>query len=261
VEVRTESGWLVILDAGTGIRELGRKLIEGANGAPIEGDIFLTHAHWDHIQGIPFFAPIFGRGNHFTIWGSESLERSFDKVLRDQMSPVVFPVTFEELDATIDFRGLPEGTPTAGTGYEVTAFGVQHPGGALGYRFSAPGGNGGALVYVSDNELAPHPRYGSPSDWRDQLVTFVQGAAVLIHDTTYTTSEYENHKGWGHSTYAEAVELAIDASVGTLALFHHEPRRSDEQLEQCLAECQQLVKDRGAKLSVVLAAEGLTLSL
>lgn len=261
VELRTESGWLVILDAGTGIRELGRKLMEGANGTAIRGDIFLTHAHWDHIQGIPFFAPIFGRGNHFTIWGSESLERSFDKVLRDQMSPVVFPVTFEELDATIDFRGLPEGTPTAGTGYEVTAFGVQHPGGALGYRFSAPGGNGGALVYVSDNELASHPRYGSAADWRDRMVTFVRGAAVLIHDTTYTTAEYENHKGWGHSTYAEAVELAIEASVGTLVLFHHEPRRSDDQLEQCLAECQQMVKDRGAKLSVVLAAEGLTLTL
>ena len=261
IELRTESGWLVILDAGTGIRELGRKLMEGSNGTPIRGDIFLTHAHWDHIQGIPFFAPIFGRGNHFTIWGSESLERSFDKVLRDQMSPVVFPVTFEELDATIDFRGLPEGTRTAGTGYEVTAFGVQHPGGALGYRFCAPGGNGGALVYVSDNELAPHPRYGSSADWRDQMVTFVRGAAVLIHDTTYTTAEYENHKGWGHSTYAEAVELAIEASVGTLVLFHHEPRRSDEQLEQCLAECQQMVKDRGAKLSVVLAAEGLTLTL
>jgi phosphoribosyl 1,2-cyclic phosphodiesterase len=177
------------------------------------------------------------------------------------MSPVVFPVTFEELDATIDFRGLPEGTPTVGSGYEVTAFGVQHPGGALGYRFSAPGGNGGALVYVSDNELAPHPRYDSSADWRNRMASFVHGAAVLIHDTTYTTAEYEYHKGWGHSTYAEAVELAIEASVGTLVLFHHEPRRSDDQLERCLAECQQMVKDRGASLSVVLAAEGLTLTL
>lgn len=261
IELRTEAGWLVILDAGTGIRELGRNLVEGSQGRAIRGDIFLTHAHWDHIQGIPFFAPLFGHGNEFTIWGSESLERSFDKVVRDQMSPVVFPVTFEELDATIDFRGLPEGTLTAGTGYEVLAFGVHHPGGALGYRFSASAGNGGALVYVSDNELAPHPRYGSSADWRDRLTTFVRGAAILIHDTTYTTAEYEHHKGWGHSTYADAVELAIEASVGTLVLFHHEPRRSDDQLEQCLAECQQMVKDRGASLAVVLAAEGLTLTL
>lgn len=261
VELRTASGWLVILDAGTGIRELGRDLLGRSNGAPIKGDIFLTHAHWDHIQGIPFFAPIFGQGNHFTIWGSESLERSFDKVLRDQMSPVVFPVTFEELDATIDFRGLPEGTPTEGTGYEVTAFAVQHPGGALGYRFTEPGRRDGGLVYVSDNELATHPRYGSAPDWRSQMVTWAQGAQVLIHDTTYTTEEYDHHRGWGHSTYADAVGLALDAGVGTLVLYHHEPRRTDEALDRCVAECQALVKDRGGSLQVVAAAEGLTLTL
>lgn len=260
-ELRTDDGWLVILDAGTGIRELGRDLLSRSNGAQVQGDIFLTHAHWDHIQGIPFFAPIFGRGNHFTIWGSQSLERSVDQVVRDQMSPVVFPVTFEELDASIDFRDLAVGTRTAGTGYEVTAFAVQHPGGALGYRFARPGGSGGALVYVSDNELASHPRYGSPPDWRDRMVAFVRGAQVLIHDSTYTTEEYDHHRGWGHSTFRDAVELALEAGVATLVLFHHEPRRTDDQLDRCLAECQALVQDRGGALQVVAAAEGLTLTL
>jgi phosphoribosyl 1,2-cyclic phosphodiesterase len=260
-EVRTDDGWLIILDAGTGIRELGRTLIERANGASIQGDIFLTHAHWDHIQGIPFFAPIFGRGNHFTIWGSETLEKSVDQIVRDQMSPVVFPVTFQELDATIDFRTLSAGTRCDGTGYEVTAFTVQHPGGALGYRFIEPGGRGGALVYVSDNELGAHERYGSPADWRRQLVEFVRGAALLIHDTTYTTEEYDHHRGWGHSTFRDAVELALEAGVAKLVLFHHEPRRTDDQLDGCLAECRALVKARGGALQVVAAAEGLTLTL
>jgi phosphoribosyl 1,2-cyclic phosphodiesterase len=260
-EVRTDDGWLIILDAGTGIRELGRDLLQRSNGAPIMGDIFLTHAHWDHIQGIPFFAPIFGRGNHFTIWGSQSLERSVDKVVRDQMSPVVFPVTFEELDASIDFRDLAEGTRTEGTGYEVTSFAVQHPGGALGYRFSEPGGNGGALVYVSDNELASHDRYGSAPDWRERMVGFVRGATVLIHDSTYTTEEFDHHRGWGHSTFQDCVELALEAGVGTLVLFHHEPRRTDDQLDACLAECRAMVKARGGALQVVAAAEGLTLTL
>jgi phosphoribosyl 1,2-cyclic phosphodiesterase len=260
-EVRTDDGWLIILDAGTGLRELGLDLLQRANGAPIQGDIFLTHAHWDHIQGIPFFAPIFGQGNHFTIWGSRSLEKSVDRIVRDQMSPVVFPVTFEELDATIDFKDLAEGTKSEGRGYEVTAFAVQHPGGALGYRFSEPGGRGGALVYVSDNELGEHPRYGSPPDWRDRMAGFVRGAKVLIHDTTYTTEEYDHHRGWGHSTYRDTVELALDAGVGTLVLFHHEPRRTDEQLDGCLAECRAFVKSRGASLQVVAAAEGLTLSV
>jgi len=261
VELRTEAGWLIILDAGTGIRELGRTLLERSNGAPIRGDIFLTHAHWDHIQGIPFFAPIFGKGNHFTIWGSESLEQSVGKVVRDQMSPVVFPVTFEQLESTIDFRDLAVGTRCEGTGYEVKAFAVQHPGGALGYRFSQPGGNGGALVYVSDNELAPHERYGSPEDWRERMVDFVRGAAVLIHDTTYTTEEYDHHRGWGHSTFADAVELALAADVKTLVLFHHEPRRTDDDLEKCLANCKAMVKDRGGALQVMAAAEGLALTL
>ncbi len=261
VELRTESGWLIILDAGTGIRELGRTLLERSNGAPIRGDIFLTHAHWDHIQGIPFFAPIFGKGNHFTIWGSQSLEKSVGKVVRDQMSPVVFPVTFEQLESTIDFRDLAEGTRSEGTGYEVTAFAVQHPGGALGYRFTQPGGNGGALVYVSDNELAPHPSYGSAPDWRQRMVEFVRGASVLIHDTTYTTEEYDHHRGWGHSTFAEAVALALEAEVKTLVLFHHEPRRTDDQLEACLAQCRAMVKDRGGTVQVMAAAEGLALTL
>ncbi len=98
----------MILDAGTGIRELGRSLLARANGAPIAETFFLTHAHWDHIQGIPFFAPLFRKGNHFTIWGSKSLQTSIDRVVRDQMSPVVFPVSFEELQARIDFRVLGE---------------------------------------------------------------------------------------------------------------------------------------------------------
>ena len=261
VEVRTADGWLVILDAGTGIRELGRALIERANGAPIQGDIFLTHAHWDHIQGIPFFAPIFQRGNHFTIWGSASLETSIDRVVRDQMSPVVFPVAFEELDATIDFRSLAEGERSKGTGYEVTAMEVRHPGGALAYRFEEPRAKAGALVYVSDNALGHSDKYSTPDGWRERFVEFVRGAAVLVHDTTYTTEEYDHHRGWGHSTYGDGVDLALQAGVGTLVLFHHEPRRSDDELDRRTDECRALVKDRGGSLEVVAAAEGLSLTL
>ncbi len=261
VEVRTSDGWLVVLDAGTGIRELGRALIERANGAPILGDIFLTHAHWDHIQGIPFFAPIFQRGNHFTIWGSKSLSSSIDSVVRDQMSPVVFPVTFEELDATIDFRHLAEGEKCAGKGYEVTAMEVRHPGGALGYRFTETGSKGRSLVYISDNELGDAERYGPPNGWRQRLVDFTRGAAVLVHDATYTTEEYDHHRGWGHSTFHDAVDFAIEAGVGTLVLFHHEPRRTDDELDRRTEVCRELVKARGGTLQVVAAAEGLTLNV
>jgi phosphoribosyl 1,2-cyclic phosphodiesterase len=258
VELRTAEGWLVILDAGTGIRDLGRALMERANGDGVDGDIFLTHAHWDHIQGIPFFAPLFHRGNHFTIWGSRSLQTSIDRVVRDQMSPVVFPVTFEELQARIDFQELAE-ERRAGCGYEVAAMAVRHPGGALGYRFTESNGTGGGLVYVSDNELNAVARYDTPQEWRSRFVEFVRGAAVLVHDTMYRADEYRNFVGWGHSTYEDAVELALEASVDRLVLFHHHPERTDDEVDRCVAACRELVKARGARLDVFAAAEGMTL--
>ena len=261
VEVRTSDGWLIILDAGTGLRELGRSLIQRANGAPIEGDIFVTHAHWDHIQGIPFFGPIFQRGNHFTIWGSRAMETSIDRVVRDQMSPVVFPVTFEQLDALVDFRELAENDDMAGTGYHVRAMQVRHPGGALGYRFTERNNNGTALVYISDNELSPKAKYDSPPGWRKSLVEFVRGAQVLVHDTMYTIEEYDHHRGWGHSTYHDAVELALEAGVETLLLFHHKPERTDEEVDRRADECRALAASRGSALQVVAAAEGLSLTV
>jgi phosphoribosyl 1,2-cyclic phosphodiesterase len=259
VEVRTADDWLIILDAGTGIRELGRSLIERANGGSVRGDIFLTHAHWDHIQGLPFFAPIFGRGNHFTILGAQSLETSIDRVVRDQMSPVVFPVTFEELDATIDFHELAVGS-RYGTGYQVSAFQVRHPGGCLGYRFRENADDPG-LVYISDNELGPGGRYDVPEDWRARFIEWMHGADVLVHDASYTTEEYEHHRGWGHSTYREAVDVALAAQVGTLVLFHHKPERIDAELDQRLEECRTLVKDLGSPMKVIAAAEGMQIEV
>jgi phosphoribosyl 1,2-cyclic phosphodiesterase len=260
VEVRTEEGWLVILDAGTGIRDLGRSLLDRADGKPVEGDIFLTHAHWDHIQGIPFFAPLFRKGNHFTIWGSKSLQTSIDRVVRDQMSPVVFPVTFEELQARIDFQELAE-EQRAGRGYEVVAFQVRHPGGALGYRFTEGNADVGGLVYVSDNELSPNAKYDDQPGWRERLVSFARGAKVLVHDTMFTAQEYDAFVGWGHSTHEDAVELALQAGVQQLVLFHHRPERTDDEVDRCVANCRAMVASRGARLDVVAAAEGMSLTV
>jgi phosphoribosyl 1,2-cyclic phosphodiesterase len=258
VELRTSEGWLVILDAGTGIRELGRSLISRANGAPIAGDIFLTHAHWDHIQGIPFFGPIFQQGNHFTIWGAKALQTSIGRVVRDQMSPVVFPVAFEELDATIDFSEIAEEC-RQGNGYEVRAYQVRHPGGALGYRFSEQHDGNRALVYISDNELGPGAKYDARADWRDGLIEFVRDARVMVHDTMYTAEEYDHFRGWGHSTYDEAVELALEGGVKQLVLYHHKPERSDDEVDRRVDECRAYVARCGGKLEILAAAEGMTL--
>jgi phosphoribosyl 1,2-cyclic phosphodiesterase len=276
IEVRTRSGQLIILDAGTGIRDLGRALTAAPAAAEHRGivaDIYLTHAHWDHIQGIPFFAPLFHAGNRFTICGPVgdtgvpgSIGATIDRVLRDQMSDVVFPVRFDELLAEVGFCDMSTGS-RSGIGYSAAAFPVRHPGGALAYRFSGSGGGSTSFVYISDNELGAggNARRASPAtlgdDWRERLVAFVRGARMLVHDASYTDEEYEQHRGWGHSTFHDAVDLALEADVQELVLFHHKPERTDEELDRCTADCRAFVERRGGSLTITAAAEGMTLTV
>lgn len=258
LEARTGGGALLIFDAGTGIRALGRALVAKADGSPIHGEIFLSHAHWDHIQGLPFFQPIFGAGNRFTIWSMAALAPDVDRAVREQMSPTVFPVPFDAVDAHIDFRAMD--AMHEGAGYTMRALPVRHPGGALAYRLSERN-NSRALVYISDNELGAAIGYDSAPGWRDALVEFTRGAAVLVHDAMYTTAEYAGHHGWGHSTDRDALELALDAEVERLLLFHHSPERTDAEIDARVAECRRLASARGARLEILAAAEGLELSL
>ena len=150
-----------------------------------------------------------------------------------------------------------------GDGYNVTAFAVHHPGGALGYRFSSGKQGDASFVYISDNELGAVETYPPRDEWWRQLVDFIRGAKVLVHDTMYTPDEYPKHRGWGHSTYEDAVELALAAGVEELVLFHHRPERSDEEVDHCIAASRALVESRGGSgvLKVTAAAEGMTLSI
>jgi phosphoribosyl 1,2-cyclic phosphodiesterase len=261
IELRTATDALVILDAGTGIRELGKSLLASAgNGGTVSGEIYLTHAHWDHIQGLPFFAPIFQQGNNFSILSSSPPGSSIERVVRDQMAPAVFPVAFDQLTAKVEFCELGGGS-RSGDGYQVRWFPVRHPGGALGYRFTGVGGKAQSVVYISDNELGDGGDYGTRPGWREGLVEFVRGAHVLVHDATYTAEEYIRHRGWGHSTYDDAVALALDAGVDELVLFHHKPERSDEEIDRCVATSRARVEGLGGRLNVVAASEGMSLTV
>lgn len=255
VELRTDDDELVILDAGTGIRELGRSLVAGANGTPIRGDIFFTHAHWDHIQGLPFFTPAFQRGNKFTLWGNPILQENIGVIVRQQMSPVVFPVAFDDLSARIEVRELTTHRH-ATSGYSVEAARVRHPGGALGFRVSATNDPHASVVFIPDNELDVFGDQADDASPPEQLVAFARGAKVLIHDAMYTGTEYMDHRGWGHSSYRDAVEFAIAAEVETLVLFHHEPDRSDAELDAQLALSETMVRERGGTVKIVAAQEG-----
>jgi phosphoribosyl 1,2-cyclic phosphodiesterase len=260
LEVRTDDDELVILDAGTGIRELGRSLVGAADGAPIRGDLFFSHAHWDHIQGLPFFTPAFQAGNHFRLWGSPVMESSLEVVLRQQMSPVVFPVAFDQLSARMEFAQVAQ-HQHAGASYEVRTINVRHPGGALGFRLSPAGAAGRSMVFIPDNELDRDGDRAEDASTRDALVEFARGASVLIHDAMYTGAEYMDHRGWGHSSYRDAIDFAIAAEVSTLVLFHHEPDRSDAALDEMLALCHQMVEERQGHVRVLAAAEGASMDV
>ena len=260
VEVRGDDGHLVILDAGTGIRELGLSLVQGANGDRISGAVFFSPAHWDHIQGLPFFTPAFQSGNHFRLFGAPTLLRSLEVVLRQQMSPVVFPVAFDDLHARIEFREL-TGHRLSENSIEVRAISVRHPGGALGFRLSPTGTSNRCVVFIPDNELDQFGDDAPGAPTRDELIRFARGARVLIHDAMYTGAEYMDHRGWGHSSYRDAVDFAIAAEVQTLVLFHHDPERSDIALEAQLTLVREMVSERNGTVEVVAAAEGMEIEV
>jgi phosphoribosyl 1,2-cyclic phosphodiesterase len=260
VEVRGDDGHLVILDAGTGIRELGRALVNDADGRRITGDVFFSHAHWDHIQGLPFFTPAFQSGNHFRLYGAPGMAQSLEVVLRQQMSPVVFPIGFDDLHARMEFREL-SGHRLSENGIEVSAINVRHPGGALGFRLSVPGAPQRSAVFIPDNEMDAFGDQAPDAPTREELVRFARGARVLIHDAMYTGAEYMDHRGWGHSSYRDAIDFAIAAEVQTLVLFHHEPERSDAALVAQLALCREMVNERNGTVEVLAAAEGMEIDV
>src|SRR5437773_988352 len=251
-------GQLVILDAGTGIRALGRELVERQNGA-VQAEILLSHAHWDHIQGLPHFKPFFAPGNAVRIWGSRQGTTSLEAILRQQMDPAVFPVPLDALSAKLTVQQVEPGEFAVGT-FRVQAMRLRHPGTTLGYRLT-PAAGGPSMAYVTDNELGPGGHYETAASWRKDFVAFLGGVELLIHDAMYTPEELEEHRGWGHSTFEEAVALAGDAGVKRLVLFHHEPEHGDEAIDALVAAARRRARAKGLPAEVAAAQAGMTLPL
>ena len=258
VAVETALGDLVILDGGTGIRALGVELVERQNGA-VSAEILLSHAHWDHIQGLPHFKPFFAPGNRVRIWGSRQGTTSLEAILRQQMDPAVFPVPLDALSAALTVQQVEPGDFAIGA-FRVGAMRLRHPGTTLGYRLT-PIAGGPSMAYVTDNELGSGGHYDVPGSWRRDFVKFLNGVDLLIHDAMYTPDELEEHRGWGHSTYEEVVTLAQDAGVKKLVLFHHEPEHDDKAMDALLAAARKVAKQRTEALEVIAAQEGVKVTL
>lgn len=251
-------GQLVILDAGTGIRGLGAQLVERQNGA-VRAEILLSHTHWDHIQGLPHFKPFFAAGNEVRIRASQQGAATLETILRLQMHPAVFPVPLDALAAQLTVEQVTTGEFEVGP-FVVRAMRLRHPGTTLGFRLT-PRSGGASLAYVTDNELGPGGDYDLPSTWRRDLVAFLGEVDVLIHDAMYTPAQLELHRGWGHSTYEEALALAADAGAKRLVLFHHEPEHGDDAMDRVTAAARRLADRLGTATEVAAAQEGLHLNL
>jgi len=253
--VEGPDGHLVILDAGTGIRKLGRALAERRDGS-VRAEILLSHTHWDHIQGLPFFAPFFSAGNRITIRGAPQGGVPLEDILRQQMHPIVFPVPLDAVAADLAVEHVTEGRFAIGE-FSVVAFRVRHPGTALAYRLHHQN-EGMTIVYVTDNELGKGGDYGEDPKWRDRFLEFVAGAQILVHDAMYTPEQIVQFAGWGHSSFSEAVAVARDAGVEQLALFHHHPEHGDVVLDEIVARAR---AEAGDAIEVFAAREGMTLTL
>jgi phosphoribosyl 1,2-cyclic phosphodiesterase len=249
---------LVILDAGSGIRPLGRELSRVANG-PMNLDILLSHTHWDHIQGLPFFQPLNTRGNSVRIYGAAQAGVPLEEILDRQMDPVVFPVPLKALAADLRITEVVTGSFEI-DGFLVEAFRLRHPGTTLGYKL-VPVSGGRTIAYLTDNELGPGGSYDVAPNWRGQLVRFLGGVDTLIHDGMYSEAMIESRSGWGHSTPEQAISLAREAGCRRLVLFHHEPEHDDAAIDALLVEARSNAAVHAPGLAVDAAMEGMALTL
>jgi phosphoribosyl 1,2-cyclic phosphodiesterase len=269
VEIRAD-GRIIILDAGTGIRLLGRQLVAEFETQPLDLTLLLTHTHWDHIQGLPFFEPVYRPQNHLHILGYEGARHGLEIVLAGQMESPYFPIGLGEVPANVRIEELKEMNFKVGTVRVQAAF-ANHPGLCVGYRLFT---SDGSIAFFPDTESFPEgptpPRAAGASaapalafahSENRKLIEFLRATDVLIMDTQYDAEEYKGHTGWGHGCLDDVVALALEAEVRTLFLFHHDPDHDDAKVSQMLAHAREIVAARKGKLHVEAAREGVTVEL
>ena len=249
LEVRCGSK-IIILDAGTGLRKLGMALLDEFKNKPLQLTLLLSHTHWDHIQGLPFFAPLYESNCRLHILGCEGARKSLVAAVTGQMESTYFPVAFSKLPSNITIEELKDFNLAVGS-VRIRAHRANHPGVTVGYRLATPGGT---LAFFPDTE----PRKGG--DDRD-MIDFISGVDVLILDSQYDRDEYETHIGWGHGCLDDSVALALKAGVKKLVLFHHDPEHDDKKIDAFVAYARRLVAQAKGKLKIEAAREGMTLRL
>ena len=251
VTLEFAKGPFLIFDAGTGIKALSDALMAGGRKR-IEAKLFISHPHWDHINALPFFAPLYQPGNDIEILGPAHGHISMRELIYAQMDDVYFPITAREFGAHIHYRDVHEETIEIDE-IEIQTMLLSHPGACLGYKVIY---KGRTICYVTDNELFPDSDPAHNPSYLNKLVEFVKNTDVLITDCTYFDSEYSSKAGWGHSCVSEVVKLADRAGVKSLSLFHHDPNHTDADIDKKLAKARSLLKSLGSKTECIAPQEG-----
>jgi len=249
VEVRM-GGEIILLDAGTGLRALGRSLLAEFKDRPLNLTMLLTHTHWDHIQGLPFFGPIYNSRCRLRILGCEGTRKGLVNALTGQMGSTYFPVPFNKLPSNIEIEELKDFNFNIGP-VCVRAMRANHPGLCVGYRLFSP-----------DSMIAFFPDTESRTGGKDrEMIDFLRDVDLLILDSQYDSEEYQEHLGWGHGCVDDSVTLALQAGVKQLSLFHHDPDHDDKRIAGLVRHARQLVAKQKGQLKVDAAREGMTIKL
>src|SRR3954467_9768157 len=278
VEVRSAAGTRVVVDAGTGIRKLGKELVgEGEAGRP-GGHLLISPTHWDQLQGLPYFAPLYQRGNKMSVYARKRDDLHLQAVFASQTHDPYFPVPFAEADAAIEFKELTDSAKFSIDDVNVACTRLNHPYIATAYRLTV---DGASVVYVSDTApfsdilfedqfVAQPPSQGAelpPADkkklakMREGVVRLCEGADLVVYDTMFTPEDYKRIPHFGHSRPSDALRICQEAGARQLALFHHAPERSDAEVDEILAETKATAKREGIGLDIVAAYEGLEVPL
>jgi len=251
LEIRTKNDEIIIIDAGSGIRRLGNRLISENR---FHYTMLFTHAHWDHIMGFPFFRPIYSKKTRITMFGCPFAQASVKHMISKIMAPPNFPVNFEDIRADINYHDACEMFFTLHS-MTITPIPLSHPNQGVGYKFVE---DGQSFIFLTDNELAfKHPGGVDFQEYCD----FSADADLLIHDAEFTEEEYKKTRTWGHSVYTDALRLALEARVKKFGLFHHNQERSDEGIDEMLADCQKTVARNNSALECFALHQNMEIEL